>query len=223
MFTGIIEGLGAISAMRSAGQGRRMSVEADFDLNQTKIGDSISVSGACLTAVKINGRHFEVDISPETLQMTTFGRAKVGQRVNIERALKLSDRIDGHLVSGHIDGVGSIGQRETVGNAIIVTIAVPESLTRYMVNKGSVAVDGISLTINSCAAGSFSVSIIPHTSKLTTIGFKNKGDPVNIETDMLGKYVEKFLNAGQVQDKPDTGKSSGIDEAYLIKTGFLDK
>ena len=223
MFTGIIEGLGAISAIRPAGQGRRMAFEAAFDLKQTKIGDSICVSGACLTAVEIGGRHFEVDISPETLQMTTFGQAKVGQRVNIERALKLSDRIDGHLVSGHIDGMGSIRQRETVGNAIIVTIEVPESLTRYMINKGSVAVDGISLTINTCDAGSFSVSIIPHTAKLTTIGFKNKGDPVNIETDLLGKYVEKFMHAGQGQDKPETDKSSGIDEAYLIKTGFLDK
>ena len=223
MFTGIIEGLGAVSALRPTGQGRRMTVEADFDLNQTKIGDSLCVSGACLKAVKIDGRHFEVDISPETLQVTTFGQAKIGQRVNIERALKLSDRIDGHLVSGHIDGVGRIRQRETVGNAIIVTIEVPEALTRYMINKGSVAVDGISLTINACDAGSFSVSIIPHTAKLTTIGFKNKGDPVNIETDMLGKYVEKFMHAGQGQDKPETDKSSGIDKAYLIKTGFLDK
>ena len=222
MFTGIIEGLGAITAMRPAGQGRRMTVEADFDLKQTKIGDSICVSGACLTAAKIDGRHFEVDISPETLQMTTFGQAKVGQRVNIERALKLSDRIDGHLVSGHIDGVGAIGQRETVSNAIIVTIEVPESLTRYMINKGSVAVDGISLTINTCNAGSFSVSIIPHTAQLTTIGFKNKGDSVNIETDMLGKYVEKFMNAGQGQDRSETDKSSGIDKDYLLKTGFID-
>lgn len=222
MFTGIIEGLGAISAMRSAGQGRRMTVEADFDLNQTKIGDSICVSGACLTAVKIDRRHFEVDISPETLQTTTFGRAKIGQRVNIERALKLSDRIDGHLVSGHIDGVGIIAQLETAGNAIIVTIEVPESLSRYTISKGSVAVDGISLTINTCTAGSFAVSVIPHTAKLTTIGFKNKGDSVNIETDMLGKYVEKFMNAGLGQDKPDTDKSSGIDKEYLLKTGFID-
>ena len=223
MFTGIIEGLGVITAMRSAGQGRQMTVEADFDLNQTKIGDSICVSGACLTAVKIDGRHFEVDISPETLQMTTFGQAKVGQRVNIERALMLSDRIDGHLVSGHIDGVGKIGKRETVGNAIVVTIEVPEALTRYMINKGSVAVDGISLTINTCDAGSFSVSIIPHTAKLTTIGLKNKGDPVNIETDMLGKYVEKFMNARSGRDDALAQKTSGIDEAYLIRTGFLDK
>ncbi len=223
MFTGIIEGLGAISAIRPAGQGRRMRVEADFDLDQTKIGDSLCVSGACLTAVKIDGRQFEVDISPETLQMTTFGQAKVGQRVNIERALKLSDRIDGHLVSGHIDGVGSIRQRETLGNAIVVTIEVPATLTKYMINKGSVAVDGISLTINTCDAGSFSVSIIPHTANLTTIGFKNKGDPVNIETDMLGKYVERFMRAGQGLTQAETEKTSGIDEAYLIKTGFLDR
>ncbi len=222
MFTGIIEGLGVISAIRPAGQGRKMTIEADFELDQTKIGDSICVSGACLTAVKIDGRHFEVDISPETLQLTTFGQAKVGQRVNIERALKLSDRIDGHLVSGHIDGVGNIRQRETLGNAIIVTIKVPESLTRYMIKKGSVAVDGISLTINACDTGRFSVSIIPHTAKLTTIGFKDKGDPVNIEADMLGKYVEKFVNARSGRDDAMAEKTPGIDEAYLIKTGFID-
>ena len=223
MFTGIIEGLGTVSAVRPTGQGKRLAVEADFDLNQTKIGDSICVSGACLTAVKIDRRHFEVDISPETLQMTTFSQAKVGQRVNIERALRLSDRIDGHLVSGHIDGVGKIRQSETLGNAIIVTIEVPESMTRYMISKGSVAVDGISLTINTCAADSFSISIIPHTAKLTTIGFKNKGDPVNIETDMLGKYVERFMSPRPVQNDARDEKPSGIDEAYLLKTGFLNK
>ena len=222
MFTGIIEGLGVVSAVRPASQGKRLTVEADFDLNQTKIGDSICVSGACLTAVKIDGRHFEVDISPETLQMTTFSQAKVGQRVNLERALRLSDRIDGHLVSGHIDGVGKIRQRETRGNAIIVTIEVPELLTRYMINKGSVAVDGISLTINTCAAGSFSASIIPHTAQLTTIGFKNKGDPVNIETDMLGKYVERFMSERPGRDGARAGKPSAINKEYLLKTGFID-
>jgi riboflavin synthase len=154
--------------------------------------------------------------------MTTFSQAKVGQRVNIERALRLSDRIDGHLVSGHIDGVGEIRQRETLGNAIIVTIEVSESLTRYMISKGSVAVDGISLTINSCAAGSFSVSIIPHTAKLTTIGFKNKGDSVNIETDMLGKYVERFMSARPGRDEAKAGKPSAIDKEYLLKTGFIE-
>jgi len=221
MFTGIIEGFGAISSIRPAGQGKRLAIESEFDLDQTKIGDSICISGACLTAVKIDGRHFEVDISPETLQVTTFGQAKVGQRVNLERALRLSDRIDGHLVSGHIDGLGQLRQRETLGNAIIVTIDVPESLARYMITKGSVAVDGVSLTINACDAGSFSVSIIPYTAKLTTIGFKNKGDPVNIETDMLGKYVERFMNWRPGQTAAE--KPSGIDKEYLLKTGFLDK
>jgi len=221
MFTGIIEGFGAISSIRPAGQGKRLAIESEFDLDQTKIGDSICISGACLTAVKIDGRHFEVDISPETLQMTTFGQAKVGQRVNLERALRLSDRIDGHLVSGHIDGLGQLRQRETLSNAIILTIDVPESLARYMISKGSVAVDGISLTINACDAAGFSVSIIPHTAKLTTIGFKNKGDPVNIETDMLGKYVERFMNMRP--GKEGAGKASGIDKEYLLKTGFLDK
>lgn len=221
MFTGIIEGFGAISAIRSAGQGKRLTIEADFDLHQTKIGDSLCVSGACLTAVKVDGRHFEVDISPETLQMTTFGEAKVGQRVNVERALRLSDRLDGHLVSGHIDDVGNIRQRESLGNAIIVTIDVSESLARYMIYKGSVAVDGISLTINTCDANSFSVSIIPHTAKLTTIGFKNRGDRVNIETDMLGKYVERFMSARPGRNSAGTEKGTMIDKEYLLKTGFI--
>jgi len=223
MFTGIIEDLGAISAIQSAGQGKRLRIGSDFDLDQTKIGDSICVSGACLTAVKIDGRNFEVDISPETLQMTTFGQARVGERVNLERALRLSDRIDGHLVAGHIDGIGQIRQRETLGNAIIVTIDVAESIAKYMIVKGSVAVDGISLTINTCTPDSFSVSIIPHTADFTTIGFKNKGDPVNIETDMIGKYVERFMNSSACRGKDAAVNPSAVDREYLLKTGFLDK
>ncbi len=221
MFTGIIEGLGNIAAIHSSGQGNRVTIEAGFALDQTKIGDSISVSGACLTAVKIEGRRFEVDVSPETLKTTIFGQAKVGDRVNLERAMRFSDRIDGHLVSGHIDGTGIVKQREIQGNAVIVTIEVAESLTRYMIAKGSVAVDGISLTINSCDAGSFSISIIPHTAKLTTIGFKNRGDRVNIETDMIGKYVERFLAGVSQSGKDQISKRSTIDQEYLIKTGFI--
>ena len=222
MFTGIIEGLGNIAAIRSSGQGNRVTIEADFSLDQTKIGDSISVSGACLTAVKVGDRRFEVDVSPETLKTTIFDQAKVGDRVNLERAMRFSDRIDGHLVSGHIDGTGIVKQREILGNAVIVTIAAAESLTRYMIAKGSVAVDGISLTINSCDAGNFSISIIPHTAKLTTIGFKNRGDRVNIETDMIGKYVERFLTGVSQPGKDQILNQSTIDQDYLIKTGFID-
>ena len=222
MFTGIIEGLGDISAARTSGQGKRLTIEADFELTQTKIGDSICVNGACLTAVKIDGKRFEVDISPETLRMTTFDQAKIGDRVNLERAMRISDRIDGHLVSGHIDGIGSISQRETQGNATIVTIKVPETLTRYMIPKGSVAVDGISLTINTCDANSFSVSIIPHTGKLTTIGFKSRGDRVNIETDMIGKYIERFTSRVTNRENKKISDQSVIDQEFLVKTGFIE-
>lgn len=222
MITGIIEGLGRIAAIRSSGQGSRVAIEADFSLDQTKIGDSISVSGACLTAVTIQGRRFEVDVSPETLETTIFDQAKVGDPVNLERAMRFSDRIDGHLVSGHIDGTGTVKQRQMVGNAIIVTVEAGASLTRYMIAKGSVAVDGISLTINHCDAGTFSVSIIPHTAQLTTVGLKNRGDRVNIETDMIGKYVERFLAGVSLSGGDRIVKRSTVDQAYLVKTGFID-
>lgn len=219
MFTGIVEGMGTISAIHASGKGRRLTVTADFDLIQSKVGDSIAVNGACLTAVELGRRRFAADVSPETLDRTTFGKAIIGDRVNLERALRLSDRLDGHLVSGHIDGTGTIVQKKPVGNAVIVVIKVPESLSRYMIQKGSVAVDGISLTINQCSAGNFEVSIIPHTAGLTTIGFKTAGASVNIETDMIGKYVERFLTPhGQPREH---GTGAGLDMQFLAKSGFL--
>jgi len=221
MFTGIIEGLGTLKVIQPAGQGKRLTVEADFILDQTKVGDSISVSGACLTAVEVAGKRFKIDVSPETLSKTTLGKAKIGERVNLERALRLGDRLDGHLVSGHIDGMGTVKHKKHAGNAIIVTVAAPEALARYMIEKGSVAVDGISLTINDCGRDSFEVSIIPHTAGLTTIGFKNTGDFVNIETDMIGKYVERFLTQKHDDTKTDKTAGSVIDKAFLAKTGFL--
>ncbi len=221
MFTGIIEGLGIIDTMRSAGQGKRLTIEADFTLDQTRIGDSIAVNGACLTVVKISGKKFEADLSPETLAASTFDKAKRGDRVNLERAMRLSDRIDGHLVSGHVDGIGVIKQREKLGNAIMVTVAVPEALSRYMIHKGSVAVDGLSLTINACEPKSFTVSIIPHTARLTTIGMKQKGGAVNIETDMIAKYVERFTRGESVHNSEKATASSGIDMEFLVKSGFL--
>lgn len=218
MFTGIIEGLGTIVGIRSSGQGRQLAIVADFSLRDSKIGDSIAVNGACLTATNINGDRFEVDVSPETLSTTVLGQIRIDERVNLERALRLSDRIDGHLVSGHVDGTGKIVSKTPKGNATIVNIEVDPALTRYMIKKGSVAVDGTSLTINQCGNNSFSVSIIPHTAKLTTITLKKIGSPVNIETDMIGKYVERFV---QLTDKADTPAGGAIDKAFLAKTGFL--
>ena len=221
MFTGIIEGLGIITAMRPAGQGTRLTIEAGYALDQTKIGDSIAVNGACLTVVKINAKKFEADLSPETLAASIFDKAKLGDRLNLERAMRLSDRIDGHLVSGHIDGVGVIKQREKLGNAVIITIAVPEALSRYMIHKGSIALDGISLTINTCEPKSVTVSIIPYTAEITTIGLKQNGDAVNIETDMIGKYVERFTRGDSMHSGEKTTESSGVTMESLAKSGFL--
>ena len=219
MFTGIIEGLGTIATIQASGKGRRLTVISDYDLSHSRIGDSIAVNGACLTAVEISSRRFVADVSPETLDRTTFGKAKIGEKVNLERALRLSDRLDGHLVSGHIDGMGTLDQKKPSGNALIVVIKVPESLSRFMIQKGSVAVDGISLTINQCTAGNFEVSIIPHTAGLTTIGFKAVGTPVNIETDMIGKYVERFLMPHHQPQAHET--TAGLDMQFLAKSGFL--
>jgi len=220
MFTGIIEGLGNVSQVRPMDGGSRLTVAVDFSLDGTGIGDSIAVNGACLTAVSLQGARFTVDVSPETLSKTTFKSIKIGDRVNLERALKLSDRLDGHLVSGHIDGLGIITGKQNQGNAIVVTFSVPESLSRYMIPKGSVAIDGVSLTINSCENQSFNVSIIPHTAKITTIGLKETGARVNIETDMLGKYVEKFLSV-RGRDREEKRGTTSLDMQFLSKTGFL--
>jgi len=220
MFTGIIEGLGTITAVSAAGEGKRLSVTADFVLEGTRIGDSIAVNGACLTAVRISGARFEVDVSPETLSRTTLQTITPGSRVNIERALRLSDRLDGHLVSGHIDGTGRITYKNIQGNALWIGVSVPKALTRYMIAKGSVAIDGISLTINTVNDQGFEVAIIPHTAAETTIQHRQPGDTVNIETDMIGKYVEKFISEGNQRasdDKPETG----VDMAFLAKTGFI--
>ena len=215
MFTGIIEGLGTIAGVRSSGQGKRLTVQSDFELRGTRVGDSIAVNGACLTAVQLAERRFEADASSETLARTTLGAARTGDRVNLERALRLSDRIDGHLVAGHVDGTGVIAFRQPAGNAVVVAVDVPEELTRQMILKGSVAVDGVSLTINTLDAGRFAVAVIPHTSVLTTIGFKQAGERVNIETDMIGKYVEKFLST-RAEARP-----AGVTLDLLARAGYL--
>lgn len=220
MFTGIIEGLGAVTAKRPAGSGKRMEVEAGFELTGTRIGDSIAVNGACLTVVHLAGRRFAVDVSPETLSSTTLGEASVGQRVNVERAMRLGDRLDGHLVSGHVDGTATVTGRTAAGNAVVFSFSAAPSLTRYMIAKGSVAVDGVSLTINRLVSEGFDVSIIPHTARSTVISDYVIGRRVNIETDIIGKYIEKFVVPA---DGPpaDNHRSSPIDMAFLNKTGFV--
>jgi riboflavin synthase len=220
MFTGIIEGFGTIVEMRPAGEARIIAVAADFDLAGTRIGDSIAVNGACLTATSLAGQRFTADVSPETLSKTTFGYARIGHRVNLERALRLSDRLDGHLVSGHIDGLGRLESREKSATAWVLRFSAPPELTRYMIVKGSVAVDGVSLTINRCDDQGFTVSIIPHTARMTTVGHKGVGDWFNIETDLIGKYVERFLNRSQ---ESTPAPVRGIDMALLAKSGFLDR
>ncbi|MBA3027895.1 MAG: riboflavin synthase [Desulfobacteraceae bacterium] len=217
MFTGIIEGLGTLAGIIKSDQKVRITVDADFELQNTRIGDSIAVNGVCLTAVELSGTRFSADVSPETFGLSGFHQAKIRDRVNLERALRFSDRLDGHLVSGHVDGTGVLKSRQTIGNAIIIRFDVPSNLARYILKKGSVAVDGVSLTVNECDDTGFTVSIIPHTAKLTTVGFKNTGDRVNIENDMIGKYVERF-----VVGKPDGNRKAGsINMEYLVKTGFL--
>lgn len=219
MFTGIIENLGTIERITPQGEGKILHIGCGLDLTHTRIGDSIAVNGACLTAVSLGKHTFSVDMAPETVARTTFKTAVPGMRVNIERAMQLTSRIDGHLVSGHIDGTGTISRMEKKSNAILWTIRVAPRLAEEMIEKGSVAVDGISLTINQCTDTDFSVSIIPHTAKLTTIGIKQTGDRVNIETDMIGKYVRKFLTRNA---DAGTGKDrTGVTMALLARNGFL--
>lgn len=221
MFTGIIESFGTIKRIESKGEGKVLTIVCDLDLTQSKIGDSIAVNGACLTAVRLGTREFQVDMAPETVARTTFSAMGPGTRVNVERALKLSDRIDGHLVSGHIDGTGTISAIRKKSNAIIYDITVPGELAADMIEKGSVAIEGISLTINKCWNTGFQVSIIPHTAKITTIGLKQVGDAVNIETDMLGKYVRKILTTGGRSANSPQPAESDISLSLLAKNGFL--
>lgn len=218
MFSGIIEGLGTVNGVRSSGESWRVAITAEMPLAGTKIGDSIAVSGACLTVVALSGKRFEVDVSAETMARTTFGALRAGERVNLERALRLSDRIDGHLVSGHIDGVGIIKDRLTKGKVTLITISISPALSRYTIEKGSVAVDGISLTINRCTEGLFDVTVIPHTGMMTTIRIKKAGAKVNIETDMIGKYVERFVSGSEAEKQ---NRTRSINYHSLSKAGYL--
>ncbi len=211
MFTGIVEEMGSVKALRREGGAARLAVSASTVLGETALGDSICVNGVCLTVVEMGKMEFSADVAVETLKVTNLGDLKIGAKVNLERALRLSDRIGGHLVSGHVDAVGRIREKREEGNGWRLFIDVPDSVLRYVIKKGSIAIDGISLTVADLNQTGFSIAMIPHTAKLTTLGFKAAGDSVNLETDIIGKYVERLLS-GKVEN--------GVSLELLKKTGF---
>ncbi|MFH1630287.1 MAG: riboflavin synthase [Pseudomonadota bacterium] len=218
MFTGLIEGIGKISGIRRIHNEMKLTITPHFDTTDCRPGDSIAVNGACLTVTERREGSLGMDVSAETLSRTTLGLLRVGDNVNLERALRLSDRLGGHLVLGHVDGIGKVLKKEQRDQSWRIRIGVEKALSRYIIEKGSIAVDGISLTINACENDFFEVNIISQTGTVTTLLKKNIGDPVNIETDMIGKYVEKLFSKGR-SDREEK-KSSGIDLETLIKHGF---
>jgi len=211
MFTGIIEEMGAVRSLQRSAGAARLTLSASKVLEGTVIGDSICVNGVCLTVVAMGTGEFSADVAVETLRVTNLGDLTPGAKVNLERALQLSARIGGHLVSGHVDAVGRVRERREEGNGWRVAFEAPGAVLRYVIRKGSIAIDGISLTVADVDASGFSVAMIPHTAKLTTLGFKTAGDTVNLESDIIGKYVERLLG-GRTPD--------GLSLELLRKNGF---
>lgn len=216
MFTGLVEGIGRVKEIHRMGEDMVLTLLPLFDMKDAKIGDSISVSGVCLTVTRMSEPGFSVDVSGETLSRSTLGHLKQGDEVNLERALRVSDRLGGHLVLGHVDGVGRILSREQRQRSWGLRIGVDAGLSKYIIEKGSIAVDGVSLTVNRCTEKAFDVNIIPQTGKETTILNKRVGDLVNVETDLIGKYVEKFLRGSREPQR------APIDEEMLKRFGFGD-
>ncbi len=215
VFTGIIEELAVVKQIDKQ-KLVRLTILAKTVLEDLKIGDSITVNGVCLTVMSFNTSEMMVEISPETLGVSSLGSLKVGDGVNLERALRLNDRLGGHLVTGHVDGVGRIRERRPEGDSSVLRIEAPAEVLRYCVKKGSIAVDGVSLTINDLTDKEFVVTVIPYTAKVTTLGLKGIGDTMNLEVDLIGKYVERFLR--QEEPKPAMER---IDIEYLRKHNLL--
>lgn len=216
MFTGIIEETGTIASITISGHCARLRISCKKVLEQTNIGDSIAVNGICLTAVSLSETEFAADVMEETLRRSSLGVLHAGDAVNLERAMAADGRFGGHLVLGHIDGVGTIRSLKPKENAVWVTVAAGPELLRYIVEKGSVALDGISLTVVCVTECEFQVSVIPHTIGHTALRHKEPGSPVNIECDVIGKYVEKLLTPAQREQRPQ----SRITEEFLKKYGF---
>ena len=217
MFTGIIEEVGALERLA----GGEIAIRAKKVLEDVALGDSIAVNGICLTVTHFDAAHFTADVMPETVRRTSLAELKRGSRVNLERALTLRSRLGGHIVSGHIDGVGTIAAMQEEGNAILLRVCASADILRYVVEKGSVALDGISLTVARVSAADFTVSLIPHTREITNLREKRMGNRLNIETDILGKYVEKLFPGVRTQGESDAPKSAGkITMDFLRQQGF---
>jgi riboflavin synthase len=219
MFTGLIEGIGEVKEISHVGGDVTLAIQPLFEVSDIRSGDSVAVNGVCLTVTDIRQTLLRVDVSSETLTRSTMGQLSQGDQVNLERALRFSDRLGGHLVSGHVDGVGRIVKKEQKQKSWLLRIGMDEGLSKYTIEKGSIALDGISLTINRCQDAFVEVNIIPQTGKTTIILTKKVGDLVNIETDLIGKYVERFFIKGQASGPSG---STGIDKEMLTKFGFGD-
>jgi riboflavin synthase len=217
MFTGIIEEIGEIASVQRGTKSVILTIKADKILEDTKTGDSISTNGVCLTATKIGKGYFTADVMHETIDRSSLGELSKGSKVNLERAMKADGRFGGHMVSGHIDGIGKIVDIKKDDNAIWYKIYAKPEILKYIIEKGSIAIDGISLTVAKITESDFSVSIIPHTIDQTTLGFRKKGDIVNLENDLVGKYIEKFLT----YNNNEKSNKSKIDKTFLAANGFM--
>ena len=215
MFTGIVEELGTIRAVRRGAASAVLSIGAAEVLSDLKIGDSVAVNGVCLTVTSLDDGGFTADVMHETLNRSSLGTLAPGGRVNLERAMPANGRFGGHIVSGHIDGTGKVASVRPDDNALWYTIYAAPELLRCIVEKGSITIDGISLTVAAVDDTSFSVSLIPHTAAVTTLGKKRAGDTVNLETDIIGKYVEKLLRPA-----PESERQGGISLEFLAENGF---
>ena len=204
MFTGLVEGIGIVRAVKRVGRDMVVSIAPPFDASECQIGESVAVDGVCLTVTQVSHDTISMDVSEESISRSTLGTLRQGKRVNIERALRLSDRLGGHLVLGHVDGIGRIVRKQPRQRSWTIRISMDPALTRYTVEKGSITIDGISLTINKCLADGVEVNVIPKTAEVTTLLSKEVGDLVNIETDLIGKYIERLVEQrGDPQSKVD--------------------
>lgn len=218
MFTGLVEELGKVKALQKNTQSAQITIEAKKILKDIRLGDSIAVNGTCLTVTRYADNFFTADVMPETVRSTVLAHLKPGDYVNLERTLQVGSRLGGHMVSGHVDGVGVITGKVREENAIMVSIRAETEVLRYVIKKGSIAIDGISLTVVNVDEDRFSVSLIPHTAQMTTLGLKKTGEYVNLETDLIGKYVERLLETRDVKEKND---KRAITSGYLAEHGFL--